>query len=129
MVRSRKLNGYPGPRHVQDLAQELNLTPAQISATEKLFATADQGTGTRRIVSRRGAPSRSLFASREITPALLATSLDRIGTLQAKMRNTHLQAHIDEERVLSPEQNARFAQLRGYGNPGSTMHHDGSHDH
>jgi len=130
LARAAELNGYPGPRHVQDLAKELNLTPAQVAATEKLFATMQaraRALGESLVDEERHLDH--LFATHEITPQLLATSLDRIGTLQAKIRNTHLQAHIDEERVLSPEQNARYAQLRGYGDPSSPMHHDASHDH
>lgn len=130
LARAAELNGYPGPRHVQDLAKELNLTPAQVSATEKLFATMQtkaQALGESLVEEERHLDH--LFASHEITPELLATSLERIGSLQAKIRNTHLQAHIDEAEVLSPEQNARYAQLRGYGTPSSNMHHDGPHDH
>lgn len=130
LARAAELNGYPGPRHVQDLAQELKLTPAQISATEKLFdamQTTARALGESLVEEERHLDH--LFASHEITPELLAISLDRIGTLQAKIRNTHLQAHIDEARVLSPEQNARYAKLRGYGDPNSTTHHDAAHVH
>jgi len=130
LARAAELNGYPGPRHVQDLAQELNLTPAQISATEKLFSTMQtQARALGQLLVEEESHLDHLFATREITPQLLATSLDRIGALQAKIRNTHLQAHIEEERVLSPEQNARYAQLRGYGDTSSRMHHDAAHDH
>ena len=33
-----ELNGYPGPRHVIDLAADLELTPAQQAAVEALFS-------------------------------------------------------------------------------------------
>lgn len=129
LAKAAELNGYPGPRHVQDLANELNLTPAQISATEKLFATMQaraRALGESLVKEERHLDQ--LFASREISPQLLTNSLERIATLQARIRNTHLQAHIDESRLLSPQQNAHYSQLRGYDTPGSNMHHGAAHD-
>ena len=37
MAKAAELNGYPGPRHVEDLAADLDLTPSQLDATRKLF--------------------------------------------------------------------------------------------
>ena len=37
MALPAELNGYPGPRHVLELADELDLTPDQRARTEQLF--------------------------------------------------------------------------------------------
>jgi Spy/CpxP family protein refolding chaperone len=63
-----------------------------------------------------------LFATRAITPRTLRESLDKIGALQGRLRATHLQAHLDQSAILTPEQNALYARLRGYG-------HDPAHHH
>src|SRR5882672_3601843 len=39
LARAAELNSYPGPRHVLDLADELKLTPEQITELDHLFDT------------------------------------------------------------------------------------------
>jgi len=56
----------------------------------------------------------ALFASKTITPALLSESLNEIGALQAQVRAVHLNAHLEQVAILTFEQSARYAQLRGY---------------
>ena len=56
-----------------------------------------------------------MFASRTVTEESLQESLRQIGSLQAEVRVTHLAAHLEQARILTPEQAARYAQLRGYG--------------
>jgi Spy/CpxP family protein refolding chaperone len=56
----------------------------------------------------------TLFASKSITPQLLSASLARLGELQAKVRAAHLEAHLAQSRILTPEQVARYMHLRGY---------------
>ena len=52
---------------------------------------------------------------RSITPERLAASLRAIGSLQAEVRQAHLEAHLAQVQILTAEQNARYAELRGYG--------------
>jgi len=56
-----------------------------------------------------------LFAGKSANAESLAAALARIGELQARVRGTHLEAHIAQARILTPEQNARYVDLRGYG--------------
>jgi len=62
---------------------------------------------------------------RPLTPnseRLVAAS--EIGSLQAQVRGAHLQSHPAQMGILTPEQNARHAQLRGNGalrHSGTTM--------
>ena len=37
-AKAAELNGYPGPKHVLELAEELDLSEAQRTATERIFA-------------------------------------------------------------------------------------------
>jgi hypothetical protein len=49
--------------------------------------------------------------------------MQRIGALQAAIRNAHLQTHLTQTALLTPAQIARYNQLRGYGTAGVTHRH------
>jgi len=69
----------------------------------------------------------TLFATKGITPAELATSLREIASLQAQILNAHLQAHLAQVQILTPEQNARYGLLRGYGAAQEQTEHHHTH--
>ena len=54
------------------------------------------------------------FASRSVTPEALSSSLARIGKLQGQVRQVHLDAHIEQTAMLTPEQVGNYNRLRGY---------------
>ena len=129
LAKVAELNGYPGPSHVLELAAELRLTPGQRQRTEALFASMrnraiDSG---RELVAAERDLDR-LFASKEITPASLAAAVERIGVLHAKVRATHLDAHLSQMNILSPSQVARYRELRGYAAEKDPAAH-GTHRH
>ena len=68
-----------------------------------------------------------LFASRTITPQRLSTTLRQIGLLQAQVRDAHLEAHLAQVEILTPEQNARYVELRGYGAQSEQRKHPHRH--
>jgi Spy/CpxP family protein refolding chaperone len=130
LAKAAELNGYAGPAHVLELASQLSLTPEQRARTEALFASM-QGKATelgRALVEQERELDR-LFASKTITPERLASALTEIGLLQARVRGAHLEAHLAQVAILTPEQNARYAELRGYSGAGPQPRHDGQHRH
>jgi hypothetical protein len=54
------------------------------------------------------------FARRTVTLASLEEATQRIGTTQAALRAAHLKYHLSTVEILSPEQVARYNELRGY---------------
>jgi hypothetical protein len=54
----------------------------------------------------------------------LSASLERIGVLQSQPREAHLEAHLDQARLLTCEQTARYMGLRGYDHPHSHPAHE-----
>jgi Spy/CpxP family protein refolding chaperone len=54
------------------------------------------------------------FASRTITLASLEAGTQRIGATQAALRAAHLKFHLSTVAILTPEQVARYNELRGY---------------
>jgi len=130
LAKAAELNGYPGPAHVLELARQLALTPEQRTRTEALFAAMEaKAIPLGRAIVEEERKLDRLFAGKTVTPALLASSLSELGSLQAKVRGVHLEAHLAQVQILTPEQNTRYAQLRGYDASGAHMGHGGQHEH
>ncbi|MDX1578324.1 MAG: Spy/CpxP family protein refolding chaperone [Gemmatimonadota bacterium] len=110
-----ELHGYPGPRHVLDLGSELALTEAQRSAVEAVFqAMRDRAVELGRQIVELERELDALFAARTITPQELDRLVGAIGSRRAELRTVHLRAHLELEPILTHEQRARYAHLRGY---------------
>jgi Spy/CpxP family protein refolding chaperone len=116
-AKSAELNGYPGPVHVLELSDKLALSPQQVEATEAIFArmqTSAKEHGAALLQAER--ELEALFQSRQVTALSLEAAVDRVALQQAKVRNTHLVAHLDQTKLLKPEQIAHYNALRGYAN-------------
>lgn len=114
-ARAAELNGYPGPMHTLELAQQLALTAAQKSASEELMLkhkAEARALGAQLVEAEQELDK--AFAARQMDEAQLAAQTQRIGQLQAALRNAHLQTHLQQTRLLTPHQINRYAQLRGY---------------
>lgn len=124
-----ELNGYPGPKHVIDLAAELELTEEQRDAVSKVFdAMFRQAVdlGFEIVAAERRLDA--LFAQAEATPEALRTALDELATLRASLRYAHLAAHLDTKALLTDHQVRRYNQLRGYAGEGTDHgHHQHGH--
>lgn len=122
LARPAELNGYPGPLHVLELAAALELSAEQRARTEALYArmqAAAREAGARWIEAERDLDA--LFRTRQVTPESLRAALDRVGAQQARVRDVHLQAHLEQTALLTPAQIERYVQLRGYA--GGHRHH------
>ena len=129
LAKAAELNGYPGPAHVLELASQLSLTASQRSRTEALFASMEAKAVTlgRALVDEERRLDQ-LFATKTVTAEELGRSLAAIGALQAKVRGAHLEAHLAQAAILTSEQNARYARLRGYGSEDAHMDHSSQHN-
>jgi Spy/CpxP family protein refolding chaperone len=128
-AKAAELNGYPGPKHVLELATQLGLTPEQRAKTKALFQKMQARAISlgKDLVQEERALDR-LFASRSVTSEALGRSLARIGSLQGKVRQAHLDAHIEQTALLTPEQVEKYTRLRGYGvGPGHDTHEHRHH--
>ena len=131
LAKAAELNGYAGPSHVLELATQLALTPEQRARTEALFQSMQsKASSLGRALVDEERKLDQLFAARAVTPQSLATLLSQIGSLQAQVRGAHLEAHLAQAEILTSEQNARYAQLRGYGGSSQPAGHGGmQHKH
>ena len=115
LAKSAELNGYPGPSHVLALASELGLDADQQKLSKSLFVSMEaDAVRFGRLLVEEERKLDQLFATKQVTPELLNASLDQIGSLGAKVRAAHLDAHLAQVRILTPEQTARYNELRGY---------------
>jgi Spy/CpxP family protein refolding chaperone len=115
LALAAELNGYPGPRHVLELADQLRLTDQQRAETQALFDAMSAETVPigERIIADETTLDR-LFAEHRITPRALDDLTARIGEAQGELRAAHLRYHVDMMNVLSPAQVAHYMALRGY---------------
>lgn len=114
-AKAAELNGYAGPKHVLELADELSLNAEQRARSQELFDSMQTKAVAlgRRLIDEERKLDR-LFASATATQALLQDTVARIGSLQANVRAAHLEAHLEQAKILTPEQRSRYVHLRGY---------------
>jgi Spy/CpxP family protein refolding chaperone len=115
MALPAELNGYPGPRHVLDLADRLGLTPPQHATAERLMATMrDKAVPLGEQVIAAETELGRLFASGIASQATIGAATERVARLRGELRSVHLVAHVAMRDVLSLEQRAAYDRLRGY---------------
>ena len=110
-----ELNGYPGPRHVLDLADALDLTADQLTETQRLFAAmrAQAIVLGEQLIAAEGALD-ELFATGQASDAAVEIAALEVGRAQGALRGHHLRYHVAMRELLSPHQVMRYQQLRGY---------------
>ncbi|MBA3592217.1 MAG: periplasmic heavy metal sensor [Pseudomonadota bacterium] len=115
LAKAAELNGYPGPMHTLELATQLELSTEQKQASQALMTRhkAEARDLGPQLVEAERALDRA-FSSRQIDAARLATHTERLGQLQARLRMSHLETHLQQTALLTPTQISRYAQLRGY---------------
>lgn len=115
LALAAELNGYPGPRHVLEHAEDLALSAAQAAQIENIFARmrADAIAGGAALIAAEKALNQA-FAGRTVTPATLEDLVDRAASARGDLRLIHLSRHLETMRILSDHQIARYSVLRGY---------------
>jgi Spy/CpxP family protein refolding chaperone len=128
LAKAAELNGFPGPAHVLELATQLNLTTDQKIKAEALFKVMqDRAIALGKELVEEERALNHLFASRSITPEALSSSLARIGKLQGQVRQVHLEAHIEQTALLTPQQIGTYNRLRGYATSAGNDSHEQRH--
>jgi Spy/CpxP family protein refolding chaperone len=118
LALAAELNGYPGPRHTIELAKDLELSADQRTRVEVLFAamTVESVAIGEKLIAQE-ADLDQQFAAKTITPTMLASLVEAIGSTQAALRATHLKYHLLTLEILTPAQVQRYSELRGYAKP------------
>ena len=116
LAKAGELNSYPGPLHVLQLAEQLELSDPQRAATNLLYSKMREQAVSigGQIIEAERTLDRA-FADGRIEPATLRSQLDAIAILQGNLRAVHLETHFAQRSVLTPEPISRYDALRGYG--------------
>ncbi len=118
-----ELNGYPGPVHVLELADQLELTLDQKNETQKLLDAMKSDTiqlGERLIEEE--ALLDGQFRDEKATSESIAASTRAIALTQSDLRARHLTYHLATRALLKPDQLDLYQELRGYGSATQSGH-------
>lgn len=115
LALAAELNGYPGPVHVLELAEQLQLSGDQRQQVQRLFDSmkAEATALGVSLIEQETALDRA-FATEHISEATLLQLTSQIGETQGRLRAVHLKYHLTTRALLSPAQRERYASLRGY---------------
>ena len=128
MAKAAELNQYPGPVHILQFADKLNLTKQQRRQVEVLYkemkvAAIPLG---KKIVAKEAALDR-LFATGKITEQNLEQHVTEIARLKGRLRVVHLKVHLKSKPLLTSHQRMLYNRLRGYGkHSGDGKKHSGN---
>lgn len=110
-----ELNGYPGPRHVLDLADELDLTEDQQSEIQDLYDNMlPEAILLGEQILHAEAELELAFRDNTMDEIFLKEQLAEIGRLQSQLRFVHLRTHLATIDILTSHQVVQYNSLRGY---------------
>jgi Spy/CpxP family protein refolding chaperone len=115
LALAAELNGYPGPMHVLEFSDRLQLTAEQHREFQQLFESmkAEAISSGEALIASERALDRA-FAEGRISADVLSKLTAEIGEAQGRLRAVHLKYHLTSADLLSREQRQRYADLRGY---------------
>jgi Spy/CpxP family protein refolding chaperone len=110
-----ELSGWPGPKHLLELQEELDLTEGQIAEIEAIFqAMRDEAMQAGdRFIAAEAAVSDG-FADPDLTEAQLRVLLEASASARADLRFIHLSRHLQTVKHLTRHQVMQYNILRGY---------------
>jgi hypothetical protein len=115
IAKLAELNGYPGPRHVLDMASELQLTDTQRMGIEMIYQNMSikaRSIGAAIIAIEQDMDT--AFNNKIITKENLKLMLDKSADLYGQLRFVHISAHLDTIQILTPGQIQMYNEMRGY---------------
>lgn len=110
-----ELNGFPGPAHVLELADVIELSEDQEQRISVMFEEMRSDAiekGAALITAERSLDG--AFRSADLDDNQLRHLIDEAEAARADLRYVHLSRHLMTLELLTAEQVARYAILRGY---------------
>ena len=115
LAKAAELNGVPGPVHLLEMKEEIDLNAEQIRAIKDLYSKMKQEAvplGLELIELERELNNH--FANRTITDEILRQILQKIAQVHRQLRYVHLSTHLKTPDILQSEQIILYNKLRGY---------------
>lgn len=115
LALAAELNGYPGPMHALELAEELRLSDIQRTQLRSFYDQMKEEAimAGEALIAAETALDRA-FAGRAMTTDRLTQLTADVGAWQAKLRAVHLKYHLTTAELLTPHQREVYAVARGY---------------
>lgn len=126
LAKAAELNGMPGPSHIIEFGDKIDLNDKQKARIQSLFETMKAKAiqwGTKLVQAERELDQ--MFANKSVAEKTLKAQLEKIAQIRSKLRYVHLATHLQTPKILTRHQIVSYNQLRGYGNKSehSTGHH------
>ena len=115
LAKAAELNGVPGPAHILEMVDKINLTDEQKRIIQQIYndmKTEALALGEQLI--QLEVELNSGFANRTIDQALLEKIVREIENVRAELRLVHLSTHLQTPSILTDEQITLYNKLRGY---------------
>jgi hypothetical protein len=115
LAKAAELNGLPGPKHILEMKQEIDLTAKQEKMVIALYNKMNKeaiSLGNKLIEYEEELNYR--FADRNIDKKTLDELLEKISETYKSLRFTHLSAHLQTPSILTESQIRKYNKLRGY---------------
>lgn len=116
LALAAELNGIPGPAHLLELREEIQLSAGQVTAIRQILdqmRTEAIVAGARLIESEEA--MEAAFRAGDLDDAGLRALIAEAEAARAELRFIHLSRHLSTPPLLTVEQIARYGALRGYG--------------
>jgi Spy/CpxP family protein refolding chaperone len=110
-----ELNGYPGPTHVLELADQLGLDADQKSRVQRAFEKMrKEAIAAGEAVIAAEAHLDRLFVQKQVSYDRIDAQTAVAAGQEARLRAIHLKAHLEMVEILTPEQTESYNRLRGF---------------
>jgi len=130
LAKSAELNGYPGPLHVLELSDKLDLTPEQKTRIQGIFdkmKRAAQKAGQDYLRAEHAIDQ--AFANGHATFEMVEKLTHKAAQLRARLRTIHLNAHLETAPLLTHRQSMIYSRARGYNTHAHGSSHGQHHKH
>lgn len=123
-----EMNGFPGPKHVLELADTLKLTKEQKELMQKLFdEMAEKAKSLGKKIVELEEQLNDDFKKGTATEASVKRTSVAIGELRGELRAVHLNTHLKANNVLTSEQISLYKSIRGIGKAEEKHQHQMHH--
>jgi hypothetical protein len=115
MAKPAELNSYPGPKHILQGKEQLDLSGEQEEEIQAIYDSMHrQAKALGDSLLANEEKIEAGFAKGSVNRETLSEWMNRSGALYGKLRFAHLQAHLKAKQVLNEEQVQQYNEWRGY---------------
>ena len=113
MAAYAEANGYPGPKHVLDLAEKLGLNAKQKSDIKEIYDDMlSRARATGKLIVKVEKELNEQFVTGSPKEENITDDTESIGKMRGSLRAIHLGAHVRTKALLTAKQVELYVKLR-----------------